>query len=30
VDWLHNAKSGLFAGVGDDAAFLAEAITTPS
>jgi putative flavoprotein involved in K+ transport len=30
LDWLHNAKSGLFAGVGDDAAFLAEAITAPS
>ena len=30
LDWLHNAKSGLFAGVGDDAAFLAEAITARS
>ena len=26
LDWLHTAKSGLFAGVGDDAAFLASAI----
>jgi putative flavoprotein involved in K+ transport len=27
LDWLHTAKSGLFAGVGDDAAYLAEQIT---
>ena len=26
LDWLHTAKSGLFAGVGDDAAYLAEQI----
>ena len=26
LDWLHSAKSGLFAGVGDDAAYLAEQI----
>ena len=24
LDWLHSAKSGLFAGVGEDAAHLAE------
>jgi putative flavoprotein involved in K+ transport len=24
LDWLHTAKSGLFAGVGEDAAYLAE------
>ena len=30
LDWLHNAKSGLFAGIGDDAAYLAEAIAAPS
>jgi putative flavoprotein involved in K+ transport len=27
LDWLHTAKSGLFAGVGEDAAHLAEQIT---
>jgi putative flavoprotein involved in K+ transport len=27
LDWLHTAKSGLFAGVGEDAAYLAEQIT---
>jgi putative flavoprotein involved in K+ transport len=27
LDWLHTAKSGLFAGVGEDAAYLAEHIT---
>jgi putative flavoprotein involved in K+ transport len=26
LDWLHTAKSGLFAGVGEDAAYLAEQI----
>jgi hypothetical protein len=26
LDWLHTAGSGLFAGVGGDAAFLAEII----
>ena len=27
LDWLHTAKSGLFAGVGEDAAYLAAQIT---
>ena len=27
LDWLHTAKSGLFAGIGEDAAYLAEQIT---
>jgi putative flavoprotein involved in K+ transport len=27
LDWLHTAKSGLFAGVGEDAAYLAEQMT---
>jgi putative flavoprotein involved in K+ transport len=27
LDWLHTAKSGLFAGVGEDAAYLAERMT---
>jgi putative flavoprotein involved in K+ transport len=27
LDWLHTAKSGLFAGVGEDAAYLAEQLT---
>jgi putative flavoprotein involved in K+ transport len=27
LDWLHSAKSGLFAGVGEDAAYLAAQIT---
>jgi putative flavoprotein involved in K+ transport len=27
LDWLHSAKSGLFAGIGEDAAYLAEHIT---
>jgi putative flavoprotein involved in K+ transport len=26
LDWLHTAKSGLFAGVGEDAAYLAAQI----
>ena len=26
LDWLHSAKSGLFAGVGEDAAYLAAQI----
>ena len=26
LDWLHSAKSGLFAGIGEDAAYLAERI----
>jgi putative flavoprotein involved in K+ transport len=26
LDWLHSAKSGLFAGIGEDAAYLAEQI----
>lgn len=26
LDWLHTAKSGLFAGIGEDAAYLAERI----
>jgi putative flavoprotein involved in K+ transport len=29
LDWLHNAKSGLFAGIGDDATHLASVITSP-
>jgi len=28
LDWLHNAKSGLFAGIGDDAGYVASAIAT--
>jgi putative flavoprotein involved in K+ transport len=27
LDWLHTAKSGLFAGIGDDAGYIAGAIT---
>jgi putative flavoprotein involved in K+ transport len=27
LDWLHTAKSGLFAGIGEDAAYLAEQMT---
>jgi putative flavoprotein involved in K+ transport len=27
LDWLHSAKSGLFAGIGEDAAYLAQRIT---
>ena len=30
LDWLHTAKSGLFAGITDDASYLASAITAPS
>ncbi|HYY87269.1 MAG TPA: FAD-dependent oxidoreductase, partial [Chloroflexota bacterium] len=26
LDWLHSAKSGLFAGVGEDAGYLASVI----
>jgi putative flavoprotein involved in K+ transport len=26
LDWLHSAKSGLFAGIGEDAAYLAAQI----
>jgi putative flavoprotein involved in K+ transport len=26
LDWLHTAKSGLFAGIGDDAGYIAGAI----
>ena len=26
LDWLHSAKSGLFAGIGDDAGYLASVI----
>ena len=28
LDWLHSAKSGLFAGVGEDAAYLASVMAT--
>jgi hypothetical protein len=28
LDWLHTAKSGLFAGIGDDASYLASVITS--
>jgi putative flavoprotein involved in K+ transport len=28
LDWLHNAKSGLFAGIDDDATYLASVIAT--
>jgi hypothetical protein len=28
LDWLHNAKSGLFAGIGDDATYLASVIAS--
>jgi putative flavoprotein involved in K+ transport len=27
LDWLHTAKSGLFPGIGEDAAYLAEHMT---
>jgi putative flavoprotein involved in K+ transport len=30
LDWLHNAKSGLFAGMGDDATYLASVIAAAS
>jgi putative flavoprotein involved in K+ transport len=30
LDWLHTAKSGLFAGITDDASYLASAITARS
>lgn len=30
LDWLHTAKSGLFAGIGDDAGYVAGVITAPS
>lgn len=30
LDWLHTAKSGLFAGIADDASYLASAITARS
>jgi putative flavoprotein involved in K+ transport len=30
LDWLHNAKSGLFAGIGDDATYLASVIAARS
>jgi hypothetical protein len=26
LDWLHSAKSGLFAGIGEDAAYLAAQV----
>jgi hypothetical protein len=28
LDWLHTAKSGLFAGIGDDASYVASVITS--
>jgi putative flavoprotein involved in K+ transport len=28
LDWLHTAKSGLFAGITDDASYLASVITS--
>ena len=30
LDWLHNAKSGLFAGIGDDATYLSSVIASRS
>jgi putative flavoprotein involved in K+ transport len=30
LDWLHTAKSGLFAGIGDDATYFASVITARS
>jgi putative flavoprotein involved in K+ transport len=30
LDWMHNAKSGLFAGISDDAAYLADVIASGS
>ena len=30
LDWLHNAKSGLFAGITDDSSYLASVITARS
>jgi len=29
LDWLHTARSGLFTGIGEDAAYLAEQLAGP-